>query len=271
MNKEYFKDNKNQSNIYTVVYYVCCIFVITLLLIICYGYNSGSCYINNKTGNLENETFNLIKEFDFEGFSEKINDDIKNMVNNENIQSKVSIITNPEIILNCATPNRSGITIPTMTINENSKDLIYFYQNDLRKRISDMLGIEVYPTDLSMPTSCAIIIYNRENDWINWHYDHNYYNGNFFTVLIPITKEKTCSLFQYINNDNEKEIVSIDIKKNKAVVFEGDYIYHRASKLCKNQKRIVLSCQYVTDNSISYFNKLRIKIKDYAFIGKLFT
>ena len=118
-----------------------------------------------------------------------------------------------------------------------------------------------------MPTSCAILIYEKENDWINWHYDHNYYNGRFFTVLIPITNELTCTKFQFKNKDNE--IISMDLTNN-AICFEGNYLYHRASKLCKNQKRVILSCQYVTDNSMSFINKMRIKIKDFAYTGNLF-
>jgi hypothetical protein len=86
-------------------------------------------------------------------------------------------------------------------------------------------------------------------------------------VLIPITNELTCTKFQFKNKDNE--IISMDLTNN-AICFEGNYLYHRASKLCKNQKRVILSCQYVTDNSMSFINKMRIKIKDFAYTGNLF-
>ena len=33
-----------------------------------------------------------------------------------------------------------------------------------------------------MPTSCCILVYDREGDGIDWHYDVNYYFGRFFTV-----------------------------------------------------------------------------------------
>jgi len=56
---------------------------------------------------------------------------------------------------------------------------------------------------------------------------------------------------------------------NNALCFEGNYLYHRASKLCANQKRVMLSCQFVTDNSMSFINRLRIKLKDFAYIGSL--
>ena len=40
--------------------------------------------------------------------------------------------------------------------------------------------------------------------------------------------------------------------------------------MCKNEKRIILSCQFVTDNNMSLINNIRIKMKDFAYIGKLF-
>ena len=189
------------------------------------------------------------------------------MLVNKSIQKRVSIETYPENIFNCALPNRKGITISTKNILENSPNLISFYNNDLCNIVSNLTGLKLYPTALDFPTSCAIIIYEKEGDWINWHYDYNYYNGRFFTVLIPITHVLTCTKFQF--KDKNNKVIDMDLINN-AICFEGNYLYHRASKLCNNQKRIMLSCQYVTDNSMTFINKMRIKLKDFAFIGKLY-
>jgi hypothetical protein len=86
--------------------------------------------------------------------------------------------------------------------------------------------------------------------------------------LIPITNDLTCTKFQI--KDENNNIKDIDLRNNNSICFEGNYLFHRASKLCKNQKRIMLSCQYVTDNNMSFINQLRIKLKDFAYIGKLF-
>ena len=145
-------------------------------------------------------------------------------------------------------------------------ELIKFYTNELCQIVSQSIGIELYPTSLDLPTSCAIITYNKKNDGINWHYDHNYYNGRFFTVLIPITPEKTCTKFQILDKNNK--IISFELNK-KSICFEGNYVFHRASKLCKNENRTILSCQFVTQNSMSLLNRLKIKFKDFAFTGSL--
>ena len=239
------------------------IFII-LIIIIIYAYNSGSCKIDKKY--ICQNNFCLLKEFAID-LNENIKNDIEKITHDKSIQKRVTISTYPENIFNCALPNRKGITIPTENIAIKSPELISFYENDLCKKISKVTGLKLYPTSLYYPTSCAIIIYEKEGDWINWHYDYNYYNGRFFTVLIPITNMLTCTKFQF--KDGQNNVINMDLTNN-ALCFEGNYLYHRASKLCKNQKRIMLSCQYVTDNSISFINKIRIKLKDYAFIGKLF-
>ena len=156
---------------------------------------------------------------------------------------------------------------PNFLSKEQCDLLINYYENELCKLVTNQLNIKLFPTDLILPTSCALLIYEKEGDWVNWHYDHNYYNGRFFTVLIPITNNLTCTEFQLKNDKNE--IKSIYLSNNNSICFEGNYLYHRASKLCKNEKRVVLSCQYVTNNEMSFLNKLQIKLKDFAYTGKI--
>jgi len=240
------------------------VIIIIIICIIVYGYNSGSCQID-KNYECDNN-FCLYKEFQID-LNNNLKEDVNFLLNKDDIQKRVTIKMYPENIFNCAIPNKAGITISTQNVNKCSPDIINFYKKELCDKVSTEIGLKLYPTDLKMPTSCAILIYEKENDWINWHYDYNYYNGRFFNVLIPITNELTCTIFQFKNMDNE--IISMDLTNN-AICFEGNYLYHRASKLCKNQKRVILSCQYVTDNSMSFINKMRIKIKDFAYTGNLF-
>ena len=67
-------------------------------------------------------------------------------------------------------------------------------------------------------------------------------------------------IYEQFKTDND-EVISLDLNNN-AICFEGNYLYHRASKWCKNQKRVMLSCQYVTTNSMSFVNQPRIKPQD---------
>jgi hypothetical protein len=252
----------NKKNKY--YYYI---FLILLLFIICiciYGYNSGSCKINKNY--ICNNNFCLYKEFKVY-LPEIVQNEITLMLNNDKIKKRVDMVTYPETIFNCALPNKKGITISTNNINKYSPNLIEYYKTFLCNIVSKQINLKLFPTDIFLPTSCAILIYENEGDWINWHYDYNYYNGRFFTVLIPISNNLTCTEFQFKNDKNE--IKSINLTNNNSVCFEGNYLYHRATKLCKNEKRIILSCQYVTNNNMTSINKFRLKLKDFAYTGKI--
>ena len=235
-----------------------------IILIVLYGYQSGSCKIIKKYKC--SEEFCLYKEFNTI-LPTEVQSDVNKMIENKQIQKRVEIRMYPETLFKCAFPNKSGITIATHNINKYAPRVIDYYQNRLCDIMSDLLQLKLYPTDLQFPTSCVLLIYDKENDWINWHYDYNYYNGRFFTVLIPVTNNLTCTEFQM--KDDNGIVKSINLSNGNSICFEGNYLFHRASKLCKGEKRVILSCQYVTDNSMSYINNLRIKLKDYAYIGKL--
>jgi len=239
--------------------------ILIILIIAIYGYNSGSCKLEKEY--ICDKSFCLFKEFKIY-LENKIGLEINSLISNKDIQKRVEITTYPETIFNCALPNKKGITISTNNIIKYAPQLINYYQNELCKKVSQEINLKLYPTDLKFPTSCALLIYENEGDWINWHYDYNYYNGRFFTVLIPITNNITCTEFQF--KDSNNDVKSINLINNNSVCFEGNYLYHRASKLCNNQKRLILSCQFVTDNNMSLINKIRIKMKDFAYIGKLF-
>lgn len=240
------------------------VLIIVVVIIYIYGYYSGSCKINKKY--ICNNNFCLHKEFKIQ-LNSIITNEITQVLKNDTIQKRVTINTYPEVFFDCALPNKSGITISTQNLMKYSPNLINYYKNELCNIVSKKIGLHLFPTDLNMPTSCAMLIYEKEGDWINWHYDYNYYDGRFFTLLIPITNELTCTKFQF--KDHKNNIISMDLTDN-AVCFEGNYLYHRASKLCKNQRRVILSCQYVTNNNMTFINKLRIKLKDFAYTGNLF-
>jgi len=249
------------------IYYLYWFVLFTIVFIISigvYGYNSGSCKINKKY--ICNDDFCLYKEFKIY-LQTIIQNEIKSLLVNKEIQKRVNIETYPETILNCALPNKKGVTISTMNVVKYAPHLIHFYENQLCELVSKQLNLKLFSTDLNLPTSCDILIYDKEDDWINWHYDYNYYDGRFFTLLIPITNHSTCTEFQFKNDKNE--VKSINLTNNNSICFEGNYLYHRASKLCKNEKRIILSCQYVTNNNMSFLNNLRLKLKDFAYTGKI--
>jgi hypothetical protein len=178
---------------------------------------------------------------------------LEKCINDESIQKRVNI------------PMwKSGKTIPTSILVKNHPDIILWYKG-FAKTISELVNDNVEITPLDLETSCCILIYDEKDDFINWHFDVNYFNGRFFTVLIPITIERTCT--KYIYRDHNEEEKEKDLVKDKCVVFEGEKVFHMASKLCKGEKRAILSLQYSTNSDINLFNKLFMRFKDVAYIG----
>lgn len=263
------KNNKNilYKNLFYLIIKILIIFFIIFLIIFLLGYYSGSCYKNIIKNNYEcNNYFCLIKKTKI-NLPNNLKNNIINLIKDNTNKKRVEIksIINIESIFNCAIPSKSGSTITTQIIYDKLPELINYYQNELCNIISKIINIKLKPTPLKYPTTCSILIYEKEGDWINWHYDYNYYNGRFFTVLIPLSNDITCTKYQYKIDNIINKLDLID----EAIIFEGNYLYHNASKLCDNEKRYILSLQYVTDDNISFFNNLRIKLKDYAYTGIL--
>jgi len=244
------------------------IIVLFIFLSICmYAYFSGSCIRNHKNYKC-NSTFCLHKEFSIV-LPNYIMRKLHDLIKNKQIQKRVNIEMKPEMMFGCALPNKKGITIPTKQIKTHAPQVIEYYQTTLKNSVSNLLNFPVEITDLSLPTSCAILIYEDEGDWINWHYDYNYYDGRFFTLLIPITNTETCTMFEYKDPQDNNKVKSVNLINNLSILFEGNYLYHRATKLCDKQRRAILSCQFVSNNNMSFINKLRLRLKDFAYIGGL--
>jgi hypothetical protein len=105
----------------------------------------------------------LYKEFNVY-LQDVIKNEINGLTDNKEIQKRVNISTFPETIFNCALPNKKGITISTNNIVKYAPNIIKFYQNELCKLVSKQLKLNLFPTDLNLPTSCALLIYENEGD-----------------------------------------------------------------------------------------------------------
>ena len=150
---------------------------------------------------------------------------------------------------------KAGRTIPV------KDEVVLSWYSSLVPRVSSIIGTDVTTTPGDLPTTCAILVYEEKGDFINWHYDVNYFDGRFFTMIVPITFDETCTTFVYTNKDSIAEPVVLNI--GSAVLFEGERVFHKATKLCKGQKRVIISLQFTTDAKMSSSsNRLLHTIKD---------
>eukprot|EP00798_Chlamydomonas_sp_ICE-L_P029475 gene29475-5822_t len=156
---------------------------------------------------------------------------------------------------------KAGKTADTQTLFKACPEMVGFYAN-MANYISNIVGEKVYNTDPRLKKTCVILIYDSKGDFINWHYDVNYYRGRFFTLLIPVSTEDTCTTFVFKNNKGVAE--PIRLGKGEAILFEGERSFHMASKLCEGNKRVILSMQFTTNNDFST-DSLLLKIKNIAY------
>jgi len=161
---------------------------------------------------------------------------------------------------------KAGRTIDTQSAMRLCPDLFTWYKG-LEGKISKIIGEKVYTTSPDLPTTCAVLVYEQEGDFIHWHYDVNYFNGRFFTLIIPCTFTDTCTEYTYY--DKNDQLQSLKNVRGKSILFEGDKVFHMATKFCDRggQKRTVISVQFSTDPTISWYNRILMRIKDIAYIG----
>jgi hypothetical protein len=124
--------------------------------------------------------------------------------------------------------------------------------------------LKVVPQDIK--TRICLVVYEKEGDYIDWHFDTNHYDGRFFTLLIPVSTESTCGNYVY-KDSNEKEQI-LEVEKSQAIFFEGDKVYHRGKELCANQRRVILSMTFVTNDSMNLWNYCLHKVKELGVFGK---
>jgi len=124
--------------------------------------------------------------------------------------------------------------------------------------------LKVVPEDIK--TRICLVVYEKEGDYIDWHFDTNHYDGRFFTLLVPVSTEATCGNYMYRDhNENDKVL---EVEKSQAILFEGDKVYHRGRELCANQRRVILSMTFVTSDQMNPWNYCLHKVKELGIFGK---
>ena len=167
--------------------------------------------------------------------------------------------------------HKKGGTVAYETLIEQAPGVVAFYQSKtLRDRISGIVGAPVMPTPLHDQSSCSLLVYEKPGDHINWHYDHNFYEGRHFTVLLAIVNRdrgakdvSSARLFARID-DKDREVPT---PPNTLVVFEGAKVLHKATPISDGERRILLSMTFCTNPRNSKLQGIGRRIKDIAFFG----
>jgi len=166
--------------------------------------------------------------------------------------------------------HKKGGTISYERIHDQlPHSLGVYHSQELRQWLSELIGEDVRPTADHDQSSCSILCYNEAGDHINWHYDHNFYRGRHFTVLIPVVNRAAAggvSASQFLAKKDGRA-VEFSTAENSLVVFEGARVLHKASKARAGDLRLVLSMTFGTDPHISVPKEVVRRFKDTAYYG----
>jgi hypothetical protein len=166
--------------------------------------------------------------------------------------------------------HKKGGTVAYSTIRALAPRLADLYQSEpMQCAIGRITGTTVSPTPLHDESSCSLLYYERPGDHIGWHYDHNFYCGRHYTVLLPIINQgrgQSLSSARLLIRDGGRDL-EIATPPNRLVVFEGARVRHKVLPLGEGERRIIWSMTYCTDPRNSALQDIARRFKDTAFFG----
>jgi hypothetical protein len=167
--------------------------------------------------------------------------------------------------------HKKGATIAYETLIEHAPDVTAFYHSEAMPAcISRITGVAVRPTPLHDQSSLSILIYERSGDHIGWHYDHNFYRGRHFTVLLPVVNSGNAAdglshaRLKTMIGDTQAEVQT---PPNTLIVFEGARVVHKATPLAAGERRVLISMTYCGDVQANLAQAVARRFKDTAFFG----
>lgn len=167
--------------------------------------------------------------------------------------------------------HKKGGTLSYENIHLHAPALLGFYHSPaIQNWVSTLVGERVVPTADHDQSSCSVLYYVEEGDHINWHFDHNFYQGRHFTVLLSLvnrTESGAVTESRLMRKTQAGEELGVDTSENSLIVFEGARVLHKVTPVKAGDMRIVFSMTYCTDPELSWFKELARRIKDTAFFG----
>lgn len=167
--------------------------------------------------------------------------------------------------------HKKGGTVSYEQIHQSCPACLAFYHGEpVVKFVSQLVGEKVGPAGDHDQSAESILYYDEPGDHIQWHFDHNFYQGRQFTALINLVNRSadgklSASKLQYRASDGSE--VDVDTSENSFVVFEGQKVLHRATPTQPGDLRVMLSMTFNTVAKITPFREFKRRIKDTAFFG----
>jgi hypothetical protein len=166
---------------------------------------------------------------------------------------------------------RKGGTVAYETLIAASPAIVSFYHSPaLMQFVSRLAGVEVRPTPIHDQSSLSVLFYTARGDHIGWHYDHNFYRGRHFTLLLSIANEGRAAdglSHAMLTARLGGQEAQISTPPNTLIVFEGARVRHKVTPIDDGERRVILSMTYCADPRSHWWQGAPRRIKDTAFYG----
>jgi hypothetical protein len=167
--------------------------------------------------------------------------------------------------------HKQGGTVAYETLIGTAPAIVAAYHSaDLQDAIGHLVGTAVQPTPIHDQSSLSILVYNKPGDHIGWHFDHNFYRGRHFTVLLAIHNAGRAAnglSHAVLKARLPGREIEVATAPNTLVVFEGARVRHMVTPIRDGERRIVLSMTYCTDPRSTWWQGSSRRLKDTAFFG----
>jgi len=172
--------------------------------------------------------------------------------------------------------HKKGGTLSYEAVHRHAPACLALYHSaQLRAWMSRIIGTPVYPTAHYDQSSCSVLYYDRQGDHIGWHFDHNFYRGRHFTVLLSLANRAMQPGLDIENGLSDGmlqrryagRVYDVPTPANTLVLFEGACVAHRATAIGSDQERIMLSMTFSTDPRIDSWKEGIRRVKELAYFG----
>jgi hypothetical protein len=167
--------------------------------------------------------------------------------------------------------HKKGGTVAYETLIATSPNIVSFYHSrELHEFLSRLIGVRIVPTPIHDQSSLSVLFYEKPGDHIGWHFDHNFYRGRHFTVLLAIRNEGRAAgrlSHAVLEARLDGRETSLATAPNTLVVFEGAKVQHKVTPILDGERRLVLSMTFCTEPRSYWWQGISRRIKDTAFFG----
>jgi hypothetical protein len=167
--------------------------------------------------------------------------------------------------------HKKGGTVAYESLFEAAPLIIALYHSqEMQALVSRIVGARVRPTPIHDQSSLSVLFYEKPGDHIGWHYDHNFYRGRHFTVLLPVINQGSGdnglshAMLKAMIDGREIDVAT---PPNMLIVFEGACVNHKVTPIIAGERRLVISMTYCTDPRANMVQGAVRRIKDVAFFG----